>query len=752
MRKYALAAFTATCIMISVGSATLPAAAGDGPALAVDLTAGRHAISPYIYGMNFADEALAAELALPVRRWGGNATTRYHYLYDTTNRASDWFFENIAEENADPSQLPHGSSTDKTVEQDRRTGAATILTVPLIGWAPKARDGSCGFSVSKYGPQQSTDQWRPDCGNGVKADGTPVTGNDPRDTSVQIGADYITDWLGHLTAKYGTAAQGGVKFYNLDNEPDLWHATHRDVHPAGASGVELRDSALSIAAAVKAADPGAQTLGPVGWGWTSWDYSGLDQEVCGRTGCWADPPDRPARDGMSFAPWYLREMKRAHDTGGQRLLDYFDMHFYPQGSGVAFGNGNDPAVNALRLRSTRALWDSSYVDESWINTQVRLVPRMKETIAAQYPGTKTAITEYNWGALDHINGALAQADVLGIFGREGLDLATLWGPPSAQQPGAFAFRAYRNYDGQGGKFGDVSVSATSADQSRLAVYAAERSGDGTLTIVAVNKTGEDLASPVSLTGRAGSAAKVFRYSATDAARIVREADQPISGSSFTHTFPANSITVLTVDRPTGDVVPPTRPGAPVAGDVTATSATLTWTPSTDNVAVVGYQILRDGNLFATSTGPSIRLTGLSPATTYHLTVRAVDSSGYLSQPSAALALTTPPAAGAGCDVAYVVENQWPGGFTAKVTVKNTGPAVIDGWTLRFTLPAAGQSLQHGWSATWSGSGGNLAAAALDWNKRLSPNASTVIGFNGGWSGANPEPAAFTLNNAACSIS
>jgi hypothetical protein len=754
MRRTLLAASTAAITMISVASAALPAAAAAGPALTIDITAGRHAISPHIYGMNFADEALANELDLPVRRWGGNATTRYHYLYDTTNRASDWFFENIAEENSNPALLPDGSSSDETVEQDRRTGTDTILTVPLIGWAPKARDGSCGFSVTKYGPQQSTDQFRPDCGNGVKPDGTPVTGNDPRDTSVQIGPAYITGWLGHLTGKYGTASQGGVKFYNLDNEPDIWHSTHRDVHPLGASGAELRDSAISIASAIKAADPGAMTLGPVGWGWTSWDHSGLDQEVCGRTGCWSSPPDRPARDGMSFAPWYLREMKRYDDANSKRLLDYFDMHFYPQASGVAFGNGNDPATNALRLRSTRALWDPSYVDESWINTQVRLVPRMKETINTYYPGTKTAITEYNWGALDHINGALTQADILGIFGREGLDLATIWAPPSAQQPGAFAFRAFRNFDGLGGKFGDISVSAVSGDQSRLAVYAAERTSDGTLTMVVVNKSAEEQTSPVSLVGRTNTLAKVYRYSPADLTRIVRQADQPIAANaSFTHTFPANSITVLTVDRPTGDVVPPTQPGVPVASNVTPTSATLTWTPSTDNVGVAGYHVFRDGTQVATTATPSIALANLTPATTYVFTVRAFDPGGLASQPSGPLTLTTPPLGGvATCDVAYVVESQWPGGFTGKVTIRNTGTAAVDGWTLRFAFPATGQGLQQGWSATWTSSGANVTAAALDWNKRLAPNASTQIGFNGRWSGANPEPAAFTLNNSTCTVS
>ena len=89
---------------------------------------------------------------------------------------------------------------------------------------------------------------------------------------------------------------------------------------------------------------------------------------------------------------------------------------------------------------------------------------MQEWVDANYPGTKLAITEYNWGGLEHINGALAQADVLGIFGREGLDLATLWGPPDDTEPGAYAFRMYRNYDGTGSGFGDTSVKAASADQ------------------------------------------------------------------------------------------------------------------------------------------------------------------------------------------------------------------------------------------------------------------------------------------------
>jgi hypothetical protein len=102
-----------------------------GPALNVDVGADRRPISPDIYGMNFADEDLAAELRLPVRRRGGNAQTRYNWQHDTSNRASDWFFENIPYDNEHPETLPDGSDTDQFVEQDRRTGTQTILTLPL---------------------------------------------------------------------------------------------------------------------------------------------------------------------------------------------------------------------------------------------------------------------------------------------------------------------------------------------------------------------------------------------------------------------------------------------------------------------------------------------------------------------------------------------------------------------------------------------------------------------------------------------
>ncbi len=442
--------------------------AGAGPALLIDTGAGYHAISPEIYGMNYADEALAAELRLPVRRWGGNSTSRYSWKADTHNTGSDWYFENIREDNPHPEALPDGSAADRFVEQDRRTGTRTLMTVPLIGWTAKRRlenhPYDCGFRVSRYGAQQATDPWDSDCGNGVRADATSVAGNDPADTSVAIGPEFVASWVRHLVGRFGSAAAGGVAFYNLDNEPMLWNSTHRDVHPQPTSYDEMRERTFAYAAAVKAADPTARTLGPVVWGWTAYFWSALDAAVGGAW--WNNPIDRLAHGNVPFVEWYLQQMRTYEQQHGTRILDYLDVHFYPPG--VALAPAGDAATQALRLRSTRLLWDRSYPEESWIAQPVYLLPRMREWTDANYPGTGTAITEYNWGALDSINGALAQADVLGILGREGLDLATLWAPPAAGDPGAFAFRMYRNADGAGHGFGESGVLASSTDEARLA--------------------------------------------------------------------------------------------------------------------------------------------------------------------------------------------------------------------------------------------------------------------------------------------
>jgi len=96
-------------------------------------------------------------------------------------------------------------------------------------------------------------------------------------------------------------------------------------------------------------------------------------------------------------------------------------------------------------------------------------------------------------------------------------------------------------------------------------------------------------------------------------------------------------------------------------------------------------------------------------------------------------------------------NQWDSGFTANLTLANTGTAAINGWTLAFSFPAS-QRVVSGWSATWNQPTGsaNVTASNADFNGSVAPGTSIEIGFNGSWAGSNPSPSSFTLDNNQCS--
>ncbi len=454
MRTVALLATAGVAVALTTAAAapgsTSPVrreAARGGVTLTVDAGRGRHAISPLVYGVNFASQVSGLKKAfrVPVDRWGGNSTSRYNYTNHTYNTGSDYYFENI---------VASGDGTlGSFLRTDRKRHSDSLVTVPMVGWvskdSPSEHPFTCSFPKTDFPTQNSFDYWDPNCGNGVNGS-TNLTA-DPTTTSRAVGPDFVQQMVSHLVATYGKAKHGGVRFYDLDNEPDLWNSTHRDVHPDPLSESELWSKSRPTARAVKAADPTAKVIGPSDWGWCAYFYSAVDD-------CGSSTHDRDAHGGLPFGQWYLRQFARAQKTGGKRLLDYFDEHFYPQENGVALSPAGDTATQALRLRSTRALWDPTYVDESWISDAnggkpLAWIRTMRAWVEKRYPGTKTAISEYNWGALDSMNGALAQADVLGIFGRERLGLATLWGPTKAGDPWAYAFRMYRNYDGHGGAFG-----------------------------------------------------------------------------------------------------------------------------------------------------------------------------------------------------------------------------------------------------------------------------------------------------------
>lgn len=563
--------WTSLLLVAGLGAAlySLPGDIQNAPvSITVDAGSGRRPINPNIYGTSLATATELADLNIPLNRYGGNNASRYNWQLNADNRAHDWFFESIAE----PSTTP-GARADAFIATARAAGAEPMITIPTIGWIARLgpnRGKLASFSQAKYGPQTANDwQWFPDAGNGIlQSTGRPVESNDPNDANVPNSAAFQQQWVQAIVGRWGPAASGGLQYYVLDNEPSLWHATHRDVQPAGLRMEEAVANVIEYAAAIKAVDPDARIVGPEEWGWSGYIVSGYDQQY-GNTYGWSYLPDRASHGGWEYLPWMLNQLK----LDGRRLLDLFTVHYYPQGG--EFSSTVTSAMQLRRNRSTRSLWDPTYVDESWINDEVMLIPRLRNWVDTYYvPGTPIGVTEYNWGAEAHINGATTQADILGIFGREGLDMAARWRTPAASSPTYKAFQMYRNYDGNRSTFGDVSVSTTGGNPDELSVFAAERTSDGTLTIMIVAKVLSG-STPVNLAVNNFTAADTAMvYELTAANTITRLSDLPLAGSEVSLTVPAQSITLLVVPgQTTGNQRPvAVASGTPDSGIVPLTVA------------------------------------------------------------------------------------------------------------------------------------------------------------------------------------
>nr|WTA69236.1 cellulose binding domain-containing protein [Micromonospora sp. NBC_00855] len=131
-----------------------------------------------------------------------------------------------------------------------------------------------------------------------------------------------------------------------------------------------------------------------------------------------------------------------------------------------------------------------------------------------------------------------------------------------------------------------------------------------------------------------------------------------------------------------------------------------------------------------------------------MTLIATTAAATATLVTAGLLTSVSAQAAAGCQVAYTVASQWPGGFTGNVTVTNLGDPV-SGWTLRWSY-GAGQQVSQAWGATASQSGNQVSATNVDYNGSLATNASATFGFNASWNNSsNPAPSGFTLNNVAC---
>ena len=493
-------------VVLTAGSGTASGASHQDT-LRVSCRGPTRAIDPMIYGA--AGEHYSS--GQTARRFGGNTLTRTNWETGAWNTGSDWFFRNVS--------VGKPSTLFDWVEDATKQGKKIALTVPLIGWVAKD-DKAVGFPRSKFGAQRKHDPDVPEAGDGFKPDGKPIKPGPPTQTSIAAPPELVARWVKQLLERDKARGSRSVQMYILDNEPSLWNETHRDVHPEPVGYDELMKRTIDYASVIREADPQAVIAGPAEWGWTGYLYSAVDREEGT-----AERPDRLKHGDVPLIPWYLQQLSAHQKATGKRLLDVLDVHFYPAAEGIFGGNARtDPESAELRLRSTRALWDPTYKDESWIKDTVKLIPRLKEWVATSYPGTKLSLGEWSFGADEHISGGLATAEALGRFGQHGLDAAFYWGGPKPDTATYWAFRAFLDFDGKGGRFLDTSV--TTRETERVSMFASRDSSGKHLVLVLVNRDPNSASdATIELDGCAGniSEARSFGFAAGSKELATREA-------------------------------------------------------------------------------------------------------------------------------------------------------------------------------------------------------------------------------------
>lgn len=492
MNRVKRASIMAAAAVLAAGGALLTSGGGgsgfaapDSPVV-VTIDAGvlGEPISPLIRGINgdLSVEEMV-DVGIELVAWGGNPNSRFNYqIGHAWNTARDYEYRNVnyIERDADAAREYLASTA--------AAGAQARLAVPTLGWI--ARDDAlenCSFPDGQ-GNCLTPDA---DCRN-------PGPIADPALTSIESTPEMVAEWIRELVAE-GIAPA----YVAMDNEPDLWGYTHYDVHPECPTFEEILERHLEYAAAIRGVDPGIELWGPVMCCW--YDYWNESMQ----------PADGTGRD---FLSWFLDSVRLADESSGVPSIDVVDLHYYPQSD--VYNDNVDPETSARRLRSTRSLWDRNYVDESWINDRIAFIPRMREIIEANYPGLPIAITEWNFGAEESMNGALAIADALGIFGREGVHASSYWRSPDPLSPGYFAFKMHGNYDGAGTAFEGTTADATSSHEALASFAALDESG--VLRVMFVNK---DPDSPIEvdlqLTGFAAAGdVRQFTYGPDDPSAIV----------------------------------------------------------------------------------------------------------------------------------------------------------------------------------------------------------------------------------------
>ncbi len=503
----------------------------------VNMNGPRTEISPYIYGIN--DAGYLDDVTVNVVRQGGNRFSGYNWENNYSNAGSDWQHSSdtylTTGYDAALAETPGACATHLSQDAAANGVEYKIATIQMAGYVAADKDGA--VSESEAAP---SDRWKE-----VKATKGSALSLNPDLTDDYV---YMDEYVNYLVNTLGDSATStGIQAYNLDNEPALWNSTHSRMHAEQPTCEEIVAKSTEYAAAVKSVDPNAEVFGLALFGVGSYTT-------------FVNAPDWESTYSSQynwFVSYYLDQMAKAEQNAGKRLIDAIDLHYYSEDTGTCRvtdckDNSHTDCV-AARVQAPRSLYDKSYVENSWIGqwcqSYLPILPTVQDSIDKYYPGTKLAMTEYNFGGGDHVSGAIAEADALGAFAANGVYVATLWPLSSAIDYQLSAIDLYTNYDGKGSAFGDTLVTSSTSDISMGTSYAAiDGSDESRVTLVLTNKSQTEVQNAtISLKGDADySSAAIYGITGASSDIQLLGAVNDITDNTFTVEVPALSVVQIEI--------------------------------------------------------------------------------------------------------------------------------------------------------------------------------------------------------------
>ena len=504
-------------------------------------------ISPWIYGTNFYSGNTAPQPNFTFDRAGGNRWTAYNWENNYSNAGSDYIYNNdLYLCNAGCNAAIPAEAVRTFIAADQSAGLASLVTFQLQGLVSADGNGP----VSTANPPDMT-RFKTVVDKKSTVSSVPFTTTPPT-TDANVFMDEFAWALDQKLPGIFGANPTHPTFLSLDNEPDLWNATHLEVQGStNISSTNFITKSVTLSEAVKDQFPNLVIFGPVNYGFNgiySWQ---------------GDLSLSPTPNGENwFADKYLAGIKTASAAYGKPVVDVYDFHWYSEATdgttrvtNMTGSSLTDAQVQAI-VQSPRSLWDTTFKENSWITNSVLggpiyILGRLQAKIDAENPGMKIAITEYENGGFNHIAGTIAQADNLGIFGSLGIFAANFWPPGGTYSYTLAAFRAFRGFDGANANFGDISLQSTSSDVASVVVYAStDTTALGRAVFVAINRSNAAKITAINGQPLSGTA-HLYQMTAASAAgqtvvQPISIGTMPVSGSSLTIPLPAYSVTTIDV--------------------------------------------------------------------------------------------------------------------------------------------------------------------------------------------------------------